>query len=153
MPFNTALQRFQAQVLSLHFQLARLLPGVLGAHGWFDHYLVALLPIHRRGYAVLVGNLQRVDHTQNLVKVSPDRGGVGHREPDLRVLRVLHVFHPRMVIFDGIYRQHDPLRFARAELVAERGCPADLGSAYRREVRRVGKENNPGVSHPSRLRS
>src|ERR1700730_17987387 len=92
--------------------------------------MVAVFPIDRRGHAVAGGQLQRVDHAQNLVKVAARAGRISDHELDLLVrsnnedradgehiadLRVDHVVElSDFVIWIGDYRkvERGPLRLA-----------------------------------------
>src|SRR5690554_551538 len=48
-----------------------------------DDDVVAMFPVHRCGNAVVVGELQRIDHPKNLVEVAPRAGRVREDHADL----------------------------------------------------------------------
>ncbi len=59
--------------------------GLVVGHGRHDDDVLAVLPVGRRGDLVAGGELQAVDHAQDLVEVATGRGRVGDRELDLLV--------------------------------------------------------------------
>jgi len=54
--------------------------GFLVVNGRVYDHVVSLAPVHGRRYLVLVAELQRVNHTKNLVKVPARGSGVGNRQ-------------------------------------------------------------------------
>src|SRR5690606_12084896 len=50
-----------------------------------NHYIVTVLPVGRGGNLVVVGQLQGVDHPQDLVEVAPGTGRVGDDQAHLLV--------------------------------------------------------------------
>src|SRR5262249_58149909 len=62
-----------------------LLLGFLVADRAGDDDVLAMLPIHRRRYLVLGGELQRIDHPQHLVEVAARGHRVDQDELDLLV--------------------------------------------------------------------
>jgi Ca2+:H+ antiporter len=108
--------RSQAQVGLQRFPALRELPlGLLVAHRRHDDDVLTLLPVHRRRHPVGVGELERVDHTQDLVEVAPGRLRVGDHQPDL-LLRIDHEHRPDRVhlvvgrMHHAVEVRHLPLR-------------------------------------------
>ena len=59
--------------------------GLFVGHRARNDHIVALLPIHRRGDLVLRGQLQRVDHAQDLVEIAARRHRIDDEQFDLLV--------------------------------------------------------------------
>jgi PAS domain S-box-containing protein len=55
------------------------------AHRAGDDHVFAALPVHRRRDPVFGGQLDRIEHAQDLVEIAPARHRVGHRHLDLLV--------------------------------------------------------------------
>ena len=67
--------------LQLHLERERgpsvhLLTGLLITERGDNHDLIAMLPVHRRCYGVLCGQLQRVDHPQDLHVAQRTESGI-----------------------------------------------------------------------------
>ena len=65
--------------------LTELLLSILGRDRRGNNDIIAGQPVDGRGYAVLVGGLERVDNTEDLCGVTAGRGGVGQDQADLLV--------------------------------------------------------------------
>jgi len=50
---------------------------------WRDDDILAALPVARRYHVEIVGELQRVDHTQDLGEIAPSAGWISDHEPDV----------------------------------------------------------------------
>lgn len=73
----------EAQVRLELSDIAKLLLGISGGNRRRDNDIVTRLPVNRGHNALLVTRLQRVDHTQDLSRVTAGRGRVHHGQTDL----------------------------------------------------------------------
>jgi hypothetical protein len=66
-----------------HIPLSKLLLRILRAHTRRHNNILAHIPVDRRRNALLVRQLQAVNHPQHLARIAPRRRRVRHGEPDL----------------------------------------------------------------------
>ena len=125
----------QAQVgLDLPVALGKKLVRLLVQDGWEDDDLIAAPPVHRRGDLCAVGELQRIDHAQDLVEVAARRCRVGKGESQ----------HAARVDYEDRSDRRRTVRFGMKHVVELRHLPVRIGNQGEVQGRALGLFYVPG---------